>query len=71
MIVPRTGQRAVPRDGHRVHHFGDLSLRWRILLSQLPLTVSAVLVTLAVLLIDPTSPPARRICWAVWRGSSL
>ena len=53
MIVPRTGQRAVPRDGHRVHHFGDLSLRWRILLSQLPLTVSAVLVTLAVLLIDP------------------
>ena len=53
MIVPRTGQRAVPRDGHRENHFGDLSLRWRILLSQLPLTVSAVLVTLAVLLIDP------------------
>ncbi|MGM7668611.1 sensor histidine kinase [Microbacterium sp. A93] len=34
-------------------HFGQFSLRRRVLLSQLPLTISSILVVIAVLLIDP------------------
>ena len=50
------GAAAPPSD--RGRHFAQLPLRWRILLSQLPLTVSAVLVTGAVLLFEPRAATA-------------
>lgn len=41
------------RPGSRARHFAQYPLQFRILLSQLPLTISAVLVAVAVMLFDP------------------
>ncbi len=42
-----------PREARGRRHFGQFSLRRRVLFSQLPLTISTVLVVIAVLVIDP------------------
>ncbi|WP_422115708.1 sensor histidine kinase [Brachybacterium sp. UNK5269] len=44
---------AVSRTGGRGRYFGQYSLRHRVLLFQLPLTISAVLITAVVLSVDP------------------
>ncbi|MFC4428370.1 sensor histidine kinase [Citricoccus alkalitolerans] len=42
-----------PQEARGRRHFGQFSLRRRVLLSQLPLTISAALVVIAVMVIDP------------------
>ncbi|GAA1672253.1 sensor histidine kinase [Citricoccus zhacaiensis] len=51
LATPTTLPSAEVAEGRR--HFGEFSLRRRVLLSQLPLTISTVLVVIAVLAIDP------------------
>ena len=57
MAVPLTDPVTAPapgdRAGGRAQYFGQYSLQRRVLLSQLPLTISAVFVALAVLLFEP------------------
>lgn len=46
------------RPGGRVRHFAQYSLRHQVLLSQLPLTISAVLVAVVVLVFEPRAATA-------------
>lgn len=50
MVTHRSPRRGAPRSSR---HFVQFSVRHRVLLSQLPLTISAVLVAIAVLLFEP------------------